>query len=118
MATLFQLQVLAFLSQHADSTPSHVADTFCMSSSAVAQLIDRLITSKWVARSHDEKDRRVIHLSLTAEGGNELERLKKIRRERLEPLLKHLTEEDLTQLITILDKVYRSMDKELGGNKS
>lgn len=117
IATFFQLQVLAYLSHNENVTPSQIADNFFMSSSAVAQLIDRLITSKWVLRIHDEKDRRVVHLSLTNEGKTELERLKKIKRERLEPLLKHLSEEDLKQLIAILDRVYSSMSNELPGGK-
>jgi DNA-binding MarR family transcriptional regulator len=86
-----------------------------MSSSAVAQLIDRLLTSNWVDRKHDETDRRVVRLSLTHEGLKELDRLKKIRQERLEPLLKHLDEKDLQELIRILNNVYDSMNQELGG---
>jgi DNA-binding MarR family transcriptional regulator len=113
LATFFQLQVLSYLSNHTDSTPGQLAEAFCMSSSAVAQLIDRLLTSKWVARIHDENDRRVVHLRLTQEGEGELNRLKDIRRKRLVPLVKHLDEKDLQELIRILQKVHMSMDKEL-----
>ncbi len=112
LATFFQLQVLSYLSSHADTTPSQLAETFCMSSSAVAQLIDRLLTSKWVERKHDENDRRVVHLGLTKEGLVELNRLKDIRQKRLGPLVKHLDEKDLQELIRILKKVHESMDKE------
>lgn len=115
LATFFQLQVLSYLSNHTDSTPGQLAEAFCMSSSAVAQLIDRLLTSQLVAREHDEKDRRVVHLRLTSEGVEELNRLKEIRRKRLGPLVKHLDEKDLQELIRILQKVYISMDKEMRG---
>jgi DNA-binding MarR family transcriptional regulator len=115
LATFFQLQVLSYISHHRDSTPGQLAETFCMSSSAVAQLIDRLLTSKWVERKHDENDRRVVHLQLTKDGLVELNRLKEIRRKRLGPLVKHLDEKDLQELIRILQKVYISMDKEKRG---
>ncbi|CAN5148205.1 hypothetical protein BH09PAT1_BH09PAT1_4620 [soil metagenome] len=115
MATLFQLQVLAYLSHNDAITPSQIADNFCMSSSSVAQLTDRLITSKWVERFHDDKDRRVVHLSLSPAGREELDRLKKIRRERFEPFLKLIDESDLISLVTILDKIYESMEKEVQG---
>jgi len=112
--TFFQLQVLSYIFSNRNCTPSQLSEEFHMSSSAVAQLIDRLLISNWVEREHDESDRRVVHLRLTEDGQSEIVRLKDVRKKRLEPLLKHLDEKDLQELVRILQEVYLSMEKELG----
>ncbi|HEU6447358.1 MAG TPA: MarR family transcriptional regulator [Verrucomicrobiae bacterium] len=49
-------------------------------------LVDRLVAEKYLRRMHDEKDRRHVHLVLTARGEAILEKLSATHREQLHQL--------------------------------
>ena len=49
-------------------TSTELAYCFGVKKSAITPIINRLYEKGWVERNRDEKDRRVIYLSLTAEG--------------------------------------------------
>lgn len=114
--TLFQLRILSFIGERRDCTPGQVAEAFYMSSSAVAQLIDRLLVSEFITRENDSEDRRIFRLRLTPKGREEINRLKKAREKSLKLLTKHLDEKDLAELIHILQKVCTAMEKEKESN--
>jgi DNA-binding MarR family transcriptional regulator len=62
-------QVLMLRGIGADEVqPSELARHFLMSGAAVTSLIDGLVQKGLVDRRHDERDRRTVRLSLTAQG--------------------------------------------------
>jgi len=49
-------------------TSTELAIVFGVKKSAITPIVNRLVEKGWVERTRDEKDRRVIYLSLTPEG--------------------------------------------------
>ncbi|HVZ58728.1 MAG TPA: MarR family transcriptional regulator [Patescibacteria group bacterium] len=111
VATMLQLQTLSFLADNPNSTPSQLATILCLSSSSAAQLTDRLVNSGWIDRQHDKKDRRVVHLSLTSAGQEQLASLRTLRQKKMEPILKHVNKEDLEQLVHIMNNISIALEK-------
>jgi DNA-binding MarR family transcriptional regulator len=101
MATMLQMQALSFLMQHTLPTVGELAHYLLISPSSTAQLTDRLTVSKWIEREHDSKDRRIIRLHITKEGEKELQRLKKIKLEKIKKVLSLLPEKELKEIIRI-----------------
>jgi DNA-binding MarR family transcriptional regulator len=101
MATLLQYQALSFLAEHKQTTVGELATNLDMSSSAVAQLIDRLILAGRIIRKNDASDRRIAHISLTQNGKKELLRIRKMHIEKMSYILSHIPEKDLKELIRI-----------------
>lgn len=111
MATALQFQALSYLKEHKNSTVGELAQEIGLSSSAVAQLIDRLVTAQKIIRKNDTKDRRIIHIALTEEGAKELAQIKKKYIEKLTFLLSYISEKDLTELIRIQTKLIHKLEK-------
>ena len=69
---------------------------------AMTQLVARLEGSGLVSRAHDPGDRRVVEVSITAEGSALLARRRAARAERLAGMLAQLTPEDQAALAAAL----------------
>lgn len=67
-----QYLVMLVLWQDGEGTIGHIADRLNLPTHALTPILDRLEKSRFVARHRDENDRRVIFVTLTAEG-HELE---------------------------------------------
>ena len=77
---------------------------------AVTGLIDRLFCSGMVKRLNDEKDRRVIHILLTAKGKGVLMKVCRSRRKALEQTFGKLTARERSQYLDILKKVKKILE--------
>jgi DNA-binding MarR family transcriptional regulator len=87
--------------QHTLQTLVYLANYLLISPSSTAQLTDLLTVSMWIEREHDSKDRRIIRLHITKEGEKELQRLKKIKLEKIKKVLSLLPEKELKEIIRI-----------------
>jgi len=58
--------------------PSEISHVHCISKPNVTTLISKLIENGFALRSHDEKDRRVIYISITEKGKKIVYRRRKI----------------------------------------
>lgn len=67
-ATILQVHAMKFLHEHPRSTAGELAHNMHMSSSSIAQLIERLVDAGFVVRENEPTDRRVVRLSLTQNG--------------------------------------------------
>jgi MarR family 2-MHQ and catechol resistance regulon transcriptional repressor len=76
-------------------------------------LIDRLIKAKMVNRERDNIDRRVVKVSLTDSGRETLGKLLKIRRKEIEKILTNLSQEELNNFLTSIDRVAQLLTKRL-----
>jgi DNA-binding MarR family transcriptional regulator len=63
--------------------PSDISQVHCISKPNVTTLIGKLIDEGFAQRSHDEKDRRVIYVSITDKGKKAVLRYRKIVKEYL-----------------------------------
>jgi DNA-binding MarR family transcriptional regulator len=111
MATILQFQALTYLREHKNATVGELAQDLAISSSAVAQLIDRLLEAGRIARKNDLKDRRIIHISLTPEGKKEQSQMKKKYIEKMTFLLTHISEKDLHELIRIQTELITKLEE-------
>lgn len=112
LTTYLHYQVLSYVSHHPKTMPSKLANEMCMSSSSIAQLVDRLISAEYILREHDVTDKRIIHLSVTNKGKDRLKELKKKKLEKLSQMSKFMSEKDLQTLVDIMTKMYNAMEQE------
>lgn len=111
VATALQFHTLRNILEKPRITVGELASELNMSSGAIAQLIDRLTTSKWILRETSDIDRRIIHLSLTEEGKEELLNMKKTFFKKYTSILSFISDEDKKDLIRILTNLLTGLKK-------
>lgn len=66
--TCEQHYTLRYINQVQVCTSTELATVFGVKKSAITSIINRLVEKEWINRARDEKDRRVIYLTLTEKG--------------------------------------------------
>src|SRR5665213_814565 len=74
-----QMGMLYLLFYHQEASVKQAADFLGITKSAVSQLADPLVAKEYVSRRNDPKDRRIVRLSLTADGSQVLRKLAKYK---------------------------------------
>lgn len=100
-----QRTVLRALVDHGPCQVSEVANHLGVTLSAATGLVDRLVKAKLVTRERDQKDRRVVWVKVTGEGETAVKAAEARRRAALGHLIADLSEEDLSTLCSILERV-------------
>jgi len=67
------------------------------------RLLDRLVARKWIRRSHDPKDRRIVRVRITPSGSRLLASLEKTVRTIQNRQFRNLKEDDLRRLVSLLE---------------
>jgi DNA-binding MarR family transcriptional regulator len=111
-ATMLQMQALDFLKEHEKATVSELSGFLQMSSSSIAQFVDRLEKSKLVKRAEDKDDRRIVRLSLSGEGRKEIAEKERKILEKMGKILSHISESDLDNLLSIQTKLIEALKAE------
>jgi len=93
-----QIGMLYLLSYHKQTNVKQTSDFLGISKSAVTQLAGPLESKGLISRGSDQKDRRIVWLSLTNEGSKILKTIAKHKFEGIRSALENLTEEELRQL--------------------
>lgn len=103
--TTTQYNVLRILRGAAKPLPIlEIAEQMLTAVPGITGLIDRLEQAGWVARVRCQEDRRVIFVELTKEGTSLLAKLDEPVVTQHKQLLGHLTRDELTQLVKLLEK--------------
>jgi len=79
----------------------------------VSSIANTLERKKLCRRIVDEKDRRLVHLSLTPKGREIIEELYPKFNEGEKTIVKGISQEDLQKITKLLRKIIRNMDQEL-----
>ena len=100
-----QQYTLRYISKAGSCTSSELADAFEVQKSAITAIINRLWEKGLIQRTRDEKDRRVVYLTLT-EKGKELftkteERIQKL----VESFIKQFDQKEIQQFIQTYEKL-------------
>ncbi|WP_400243095.1 MarR family winged helix-turn-helix transcriptional regulator [Niallia sp. JL1B1071] len=94
-------------------TSTELAIVFGVKKSAITPIINRLVEKGWVERTRDEKDRRVIYLTLTPEGKVIFGEMEKKIQSVIESVISKF---DQTEIQNFLD-TYAKLDGLIEGNK-
>ena len=97
--------ILKMLSHSGPMPVSEIGGSHNIPKSHMTYLIDRLVEMGLVERQPDTKDRRVVKVSLTAEGQRTLAGCEALMRENAHQRMSSLTEADLNQLSESLKMV-------------
>jgi DNA-binding MarR family transcriptional regulator len=116
--TTDQFLTLRYIYLHEPCTPSELSVDFCVNKSAVTAILNRLEDKRYIERVRDEKDRRVVYLSLTVAGRNlHDEMIGRIYRD----LSRHLQEfrpEELDAFIRTYERLAEVMSREDNGGEN
>ena len=100
-----QWMVLAAVMRSDDLTISDLSDLLGVSSSAATQLVDVLVTKKYLVRKESARDRRARSLSLTETAKKKLVEMKNEYLTRLGPVFDALSDVELKQYAALNKKI-------------
>lgn len=95
---------------------SELAEITQQSAGTLTGIVDRLIEDNLVGRVRDIDDRRVVQVTLTAQGEERLTRVEEARREDMERILRRFHIEQLADLDTLLRLLLSGVHDLLNGN--
>jgi DNA-binding MarR family transcriptional regulator len=84
--------------------PSDISQVHCISKPNVTTLINKLIDDGFAQRSHDEKDRRVIYVTITEKGRKTLQRYRIRVKRYLLKVFEQLSAKELEDILTGMEK--------------
>ncbi len=114
--TLSQLYALRYIYRHEEEcSVTELAEGLSVTTPAATKLIDRLEKHEWVVRREDEKDHRVFHVRLTSRGRLVTEKVKSLRSQRMEQIIKSMSPTSRQGLLDGLESfIYTAMtDKKM-----
>lgn len=111
VASILQFQALSFLVRKNKATNTELAEHLRISASSAAQLTERLFKANLIERHQDEKDRRMVRLSVTEKGIQEVSTLKENMYQRVEELFSSLSPEDLREFLRIHQVLLQNLEK-------
>nr|WP_290443497.1 MarR family transcriptional regulator [Sporolactobacillus kofuensis] len=103
--TAHEFFFLSCLYKNQPETASAIAKRLEVSPSYATNVVDKLIRKNYVARKRSESDRRIIQLTVTAEGNALYQKLSAVRREYANEMFKEINDEELEQLSMLLGKL-------------
>jgi DNA-binding MarR family transcriptional regulator len=93
-------------------TPSEISQYICYDSGALTRVIDRMEKRGLLKRKRSSKDRRVVELSLTAEGKKTVEALIAIVVELYNGLLEDFSKAETDMLVSLLTRLVGKLSPE------
>lgn len=113
--THVQAVMMRHLFVNGPSTVSDIADFMGVTMAAVSSLTDRLVKNGLITRERSETDRRVVMVSLTPGGHEEIQRFMDLRREKIKTLLKVMGEENVLALLQVVSDISKGLEACLSG---
>jgi DNA-binding MarR family transcriptional regulator len=113
--TMPQIKALYLMVIWGSATSTALAKAFAVGLPSVTRLVDRLVERGLVLREEDPRDRRVTHMTPTADGRRVIEDLVSYKREYLSAALQNLSQGDLEQIkcgLTHLVAACQTMSRE------
>jgi MarR family transcriptional regulator, organic hydroperoxide resistance regulator len=101
-----QYKILHLLEKDGPMNVTELAHATSITSSAVTGVTDQLLTEAYVEKERSSKDRRVVHITITAKGKLAIEEIQKDQKEIMHMHFNKLSEEDiqhLKRIFTILN---------------
>jgi len=102
---LAQMHGLHYIDERGRITMKELSEHLSITPPSATALVNNLVEQKFLQREADSKDRRTIHLQMTAKGSKALQKSLTEHCQRLEKVLSKLTEDEQTQFIKLLSKM-------------
>lgn len=109
--TMVQFEALICLKKNKQLHMKDLADHFSITMPTATSLVDKLIATKYATRKNDEKDRRIVKISLSKDGEKILQEAMKQRTNKFNKLLSYLSKDDKVELLRILQTVIEKSEK-------
>lgn len=102
-----QLYILRYIYRAGTCTSTQLAEYFDVQKSAITAITTRMWDKGFIARKRDNKDRRVIYISLTEKGKDLYLLTEKRVHSLVETLIKKFDQEEITRFIETYEKINR-----------
>lgn len=109
--TFGEFNILMFLSQGVCDTSKDMARHQGYSRSLVSKTVDQLMKRGLLTAQQDSEDRRIMHLKLTKEGGEMVQKTKVLGEKIDEKLRESVSRSDMDMLGDVLSKVRRCLEE-------
>ena len=109
--SMLQIQTLIYIHKHENTSMSGIAEYFRIELPSATSLIAKLSDQKLVERFDDPQDRRLVRITLSAEGKTLLERAQHERKVKIEKILSYLSAREKSELLTILHTINIKLQK-------
>ncbi len=103
--------ILGTLMTSGSLSMSDLGKRICSSKPGTTFLTDRLINEGMLERKYDEKDRRIVYVSLTRAGKDFMKRHREAEKEETKKNLTKLSDEDIEGLCDSLDRIKEIISK-------
>ncbi|MFA5085532.1 MAG: MarR family transcriptional regulator [Candidatus Omnitrophota bacterium] len=114
--TLPQFFVLNHLYRQGESKMSELASVMEVTTAAATGIVDRLVTSGYVVRLYDPRDRRVINIKLTQKGSNAVQKISHQRKQITSEVFSKISEEERRSYLSIMLHIHDILMEEREGN--
>jgi DNA-binding MarR family transcriptional regulator len=104
-----QYDALVFIHRHGDCSAKALSEGLQISIPSSTRLVDRLVRKHLVDRRESAEDRRLVQLSVTAQGLQALEQVRQGRVQKLQHALREMTADDREQLLGLLERLLHSV---------
>lgn len=109
--TPLHFEIMRLLAEEGGLPVFEIGKRLVLAKAHMTQLVDKLVEKEMIIREADPSDRRVTRISLTNTGKQSLDSLHNSVGEALEKALSSLSENDLKDLSTSLDKIRNILPK-------
>jgi DNA-binding MarR family transcriptional regulator len=110
------IEVLFFLSKcGAENTPTDITKRLNLNRGHVSQAVDVLLKKRLIAASADERDRRCMHYTITAEAEAVIAEIAGVKKRMDEQILKGITEEEMAVYKGISEKMIKNIREIISG---
>jgi DNA-binding MarR family transcriptional regulator len=109
--TYSELIIIRQVYDHSGAGVKDIADNMCVSSSAVTQIVNKLIEKGLLIREDDVEDRRHLKLSLSENMKTEYEKIMKQQYEHMAQVFSSLTDEELEIFSKLSGKIILNIIK-------
>jgi len=103
--TLPQLAIMTILEREKEANMTDLANAMEVTTSAMTGVVDRLVRDGYVSRSHDTKDRRIIHIKLTTKGAKVAHTAIEDRKKATIKMFSMISQEEREKYLSILEHI-------------
>ncbi|WP_147536149.1 MarR family winged helix-turn-helix transcriptional regulator [Bacillus marasmi] len=108
--TYDQHYTLRYIRQKQNCTSTELAEIFAVNKSAVTAIITRLADKGLIDRTRDERDRRVVYLSLTDKGDALFNECEERVHQLVENIMTQFNDEEINSFINTYEKLEKLLD--------